>query len=654
MINWTDDERSLIGYQSAWQKAANLIDGTCFKPQLFVEGRFVSRFFTGVNWLFRLRSFIMRNRLYGFVLLTLLMTSTVVHADIPAGTNIPDQSKKNVTGQAPELPLRAIFYYPWFPNAWTQKGIYPYTHYSPSLGFYDSGNETIIQQHIAAMQYGRIEAGILSWWGQGHYTDGRVGTILAATAGHNFHWAIYHEGEGQGNPTVNEITADLIYLRDQYSQDPAFLKINGRFVVFVYADAADGCDMATRWAQANSIEINAYIVLKVFPGYKTCSDQPQNWHQYSPAKAVDQQIGYSYTISPGFWKVGETPRLERDLARWNQNIRDMVASGEPLQLITTFNEWGEGSSVESTVEWSSGSGYGDFLDALHNDGVVPFSKMYLPFIRTGGTSSAPSDPVLVGAGDIADCDTQDDEATAALLAAIPGTVFTTGDNVYDYGTDEEFANCYQPSWGMVKGRTFPSVGNHEYRTAGAGPYFAYFGAAAGKSGEGYYSYNLGAWHIIVLNSNCVEIGGCQAGSPQEQWLRQDLAANPTLCTLAYWHHPRFNSGNHGNHPAMEDFWQALYDYGAEVVLNGHAHSYERFAPQDPNGVADPMNGVLEFVVGTGGKNHTPLGEIQPNSEVANADTFGVLKLILHPTSFEWEFIPVAGKTFTDSGNRSCR
>ncbi len=405
--------------------------------------------------------------------------------------------------------------------------------------------------------------------------------------------------------------------------------------------------MATRWTQANSIEVNAYIVLKVFPGYKACSGQPQHWHQYSPAIAVDHQIGYSYTISPGFWLVGETPRLGRDLARWKQNIRDMAASGAPLQLITTFNEWGEGTSVESTLEWNSISGYGDYLDALHNNGALTF-KMYLPFIRTGGISPSPDDPVLVGAGDIADCSTQDDEATAALLASIPGTVYTTGDTVYDYGTAAEFANCYEPSWGLVKDRTFPSVGNHEYRTAGAGPYFAYFGAAAGKPGEGYYSYNLGGWHIIVLNSNCAEIGGCQAGSAQEQWLRKDLAANPRLCTLAYWHHPRFNSGKHGNHPAMEDFWQALYDSGVEVVLNGHAHSYERFAPQNPTGAADLVNGIQEFVVGTGGKDHSPMEVIQPNSEITNANTFGVLKFILHPTSYEWEFVPVAGKTFTDS------
>ena len=581
--------------------------------------------------------------------MTLLVASIAVLAILPTPESFPVQPETKTIEQQAELPIRAIFYYPWFPNAWTQSNIYPYTNYTPSSGYYDSGDETIIQQHIAAMQYGGIEAGILSWWGQGHHTDGRISPILAATTGRNFLWTIYHEGEAQADPSVNEITADLAYLRDQYSQDPSYLKLNDRFVVFVYADAGDGCDMATRWTQANTNDINAYIVLKVFPGYKTCSDQPQNWHQYSPAISADKQSGFSYTISPGFWKVGENPRLERNLDRWNQDIQDMVASGAPLQLITSFNEWGEGTAIESAMEWSSNSGYGAYLDALHTDGSGGFLH-YLPIVIKAGGSS---DPVLVGAGDIAECDRQDDEATADLLDLIPGTVYTAGDNVYDYGTAEEFANCYDPSWGRHKARTYPSAGNHEYRTDGAAPYYAYFGAAAGDPGKGYYSYDLGEWHIIVLNSNCSEIGGCEAGSPQEQWLRQDLAANSTLCTLAYWHDPRFNSGNHGNHPSVGDFWQALYDFGVDVVINGHAHHYERFAPQDPAGLADPVNGIREFIVGTGGKSHAALVEIQPNSEIANDDTFGVLKFILHPTGYDWEFIPVPGESFTDSGFETC-
>jgi len=267
-----------------------------------------------------------------------------------------------------------------------------------------------------------------------------------------------------------------------------------------------------------------------------------------------------------------------------------------------------------------------------------------------GTSIPDGDPVLVGSGDIAHCSSKGDEATAELLDSIPGTVFTTGDNVYPDGTIDQFMNCYEPTWGRHKDRTYPSVGNHEYHTPDAAGYFEYFGSAAGEPGKGYYSYDLGAWHIIVLNSNIP----VDAGSPQEQWLRTDLAAHPAACTLAYWHNPRFSSGTvHGSSPAMQPLWQALYDFGADVVLAGHEHNYERFAPQDPQGLADPTRGIREFVIGSGGRSHYTFGAPIPNSEVRNGDTYGVLKLTLHPASYSWEFIPEAGQTFTDSGNAPC-
>ncbi len=265
----------------------------------------------------------------------------------------------------------------------------------------------------------------------------------------------------------------------------------------------------------------------------------------------------------------------------------------------------------------------------------------------------------MGAGDIALCGSGGDEATAQLLDAIfsggaPGNVFTAGDNAYNSGTASEFADCYEPTWGRHKARTKPAPGNHDYNTGGASGYFGYFGAAAGDPSKGYYSYNLGTWHIIVVNSNCSEVGGCDAGSPQEQWLRADLAANPAVCTLAYWHHPRFSSSStHGSSTLTQAIWQALYDYDAEVVVSGHDHNYERFAPQDANGGADPAGGIRQFVVGTGGKSHYSFGAPIANSDVRNGDTYGVLKMTLHSTSFDWEFVPVAGKTFSDSGSQSC-
>lgn len=258
--------------------------------------------------------------------------------------------------------------------------------------------------------------------------------------------------------------------------------------------------------------------------------------------------------------------------------------------------------------------------------------------------------VLVGAGDIADCTSEGDEQTALLLDSISGTVFTTGDNAYSSGTDSQFARCYAPSWGRQKARTRPAPGNHDYRTADAGPYFAFYGVQAGDSGRGYYSYDLGAWHIVSLNSNI----DMKAGSEQEQWLRADLAATAARCVLAYWHHPRFSSGTeHGNAPKTAPLWQALYDHGAELVIAGHEHNYERFAPQTASGAADPERGMREFVVGTGGADHYPFGPPIANSEVRNGDTWGVLKLTLLPDSYRWRFVAVSGKTFSDSGSARC-
>ncbi len=257
---------------------------------------------------------------------------------------------------------------------------------------------------------------------------------------------------------------------------------------------------------------------------------------------------------------------------------------------------------------------------------------------------------LVGAGDIADCGSDGDEATAALLDAIPGTVFTAGDNAYDSGTATEFATCYEPSWGRHKDRTRPTLGNHDVRTDDGGPYYDYFGASAGQRGRGYYSYDIGAWHAVALNSNT----DVDAGSPQLQWLAADLAANPALCTVAYWHHPRFSSGDHGNDRSMGPMWDVLYAGGVDVVVNGHDHNYERFAPQSPAGTADPQRGIRQFVAGTGGRGLRSVGSPEANSEVRDDQAHGVLELTLFDTGYEWEFIPIDGQDFRDSGSAACR
>ena len=653
----------------------------------------------------------------------------------------------------PSFPIRAAFYYPWFPEAWNQQGFNPFTNYNPSLGFYDA-SQAVTKQHIAAMQYGGIQTGIASWWGQGSKTDTHIPGLLQAAAGTNFRWSIYYENESQGDPSVSQLTNDLTYLRDKYGNDPSFLRINGKFVVFVYADGADACGMADRWTQANTV--GAYIVLKVFSGYRTCASQPDSWHQYSPAVAADSQKGFSYAIAPGFWKKGDAVRLARDLNRWNQNVRDMVASGAPWQLVTTFNEWGEGTSVESAKEWETGSGYGAYLDALHNNGnggaaqptattvpstqttqptttnvpptqtsqptattivlptqtaqstvtnaaptqtsaatnvasptspaapsatattnpnTVPTSTSVPTFTaspipsptKTSTPVSTGSDPIIAAAGDIA-CDPSDgsfnggngtanncrQKAVSDLFVGKNfSAVLALGDIQYEDGAPSKYLQSFDPSWGRAKNLIHPAVGNHEYLTAGASGYYNYFGTAAGDKTKGYYSYDIGAWHLIALNSNCSQVGGCGAGSPQEQWLKADLAAHPAMCTLAYWHHPRFSSGEHGSNTSYDAFWKDLYAAGAEIVLSGHDHDYERFAPQNPSGAADP-NGIQQFVVGTGGKNHYAFNPTKPNSLVRNSDTYGILKLTLHPASYDWQFVPEPGKTFTDSGTMNCR
>lgn len=296
-------------------------------------------------------------------------------------------------------------------------------------------------------------------------------------------------------------------------------------------------------------------------------------------------------------------------------------------------------------------------DAVHVLSVASFPTATPSPIPTATNTPAPTatpDPnaiVFVGAGDIADCSRSQDEATAKLLDNIPGTVYTVGDNAYPNGTLSEYNNCYGPTWGRHKARTLPAIGDNEYNTGSATGYFTYYGATAGDPTKGYYSYDLGSWHIIVLNSNCSNIGGCSSSSPQGQWLQADLAANPRACTLAIFHEPLFSSS--GGDIDMRDFWAPLYAAGADIVLNGHRHNYERFALQNPDGAADPARGIREFVVGTGGSSLSSFGQQPANSQVRNNNTNGVLKFTLHPTSYDWQFIPIAGQTFTDSGSAQC-
>jgi Calcineurin-like phosphoesterase len=292
-------------------------------------------------------------------------------------------------------------------------------------------------------------------------------------------------------------------------------------------------------------------------------------------------------------------------------------------------------------------------------------------------TAAEDDPVIVAAGDIA-CSPTNNHFNGGLgdntnncrqlntsnlvLAANPEAALALGDNQYDCGSYEAYLQSYDLSWGRFKSITKPAVGNHEYLTSGdpdctaandgAAGYYRYFGSAAGDPSQGYYSFDVGTWHIIALNTQCRSAGGCSINSPQGQWLQADLAAHTNYCTLAYWHIPLFSSGGRANNNSRA-FWEMLYAGNADLILTGHDHTYERFAPQASDGTLDERRGIREFVVGTGGSNPTSFVSVEPNSEVRNDETAGILKLTLHPTSYDWEFIPEAGKTFTDSGSTDC-
>jgi 3',5'-cyclic AMP phosphodiesterase CpdA len=266
---------------------------------------------------------------------------------------------------------------------------------------------------------------------------------------------------------------------------------------------------------------------------------------------------------------------------------------------------------------------------------------------------------VYAAGDIADCRNYRPEDSAAAKTAMliagrlaeekDAAVLTLGDTTYPVGLPIEFANCYEPSWGRFKSRTYPAPGNHDYYTPQAIGYYGYFGAAAGPGRRGYYSFDLGGWHVISLNSNL---------KPEEQrkqmaWLKKDLEEHPARCTLAYWHHPMYSSGGHGNNRQMEDAWKMLHAAGADLVLSSHDHDYERFAPQDSEGRRDDVRGMREFVVGTGGATLTPFRFRKSNSEVSDNSTHGVLRIVLKERGYEWEFLPVEQGGFSDRGSALC-
>jgi len=635
-------------------------------------------------------------------------------------TNSPNPSSTPSADDQPGFPIRAVFYYPWFPEAWNQQGFNPFTNYTPSLGLYDSSSLSVVQNHISAMTYGRFNAAILSWWGQGSHSDQRVATILGATPGSSnphFRWTLYYENESQGDPSVSQIQNDLSYIQSHYGSNPSFLRVNGKFVVFVYADPLDGCAMADRWAQAdNALGHPAYLVLKVFAGYRTCTSQPDSWHQYSPAVATDQQKGFSYAISPGFWKKGEAVRLQRNLTTWNSNVSSMVASGDPWQLVTTFDEWGEGTSVESAAEWASSSGYGQYLDVLHNNGSgspppptsapqptrtsTPPSFPSPTPTRTGTQPPLPTptrtttpppagnDPILFYTSDLVSGGSLSRAQAVVgliqnLMSQHPGTqmlVASGGDNEQE---NSPTVSNYQSNFGTTFGAfvtqgIFMQVrGNHDIQSAGSytdfdgtvhstgAAYWDYFGANAhmaninGKKLTD-YSYDLGTWHIVGLD----QLNG-SVNTNSLSFLTSDLAAHASsTCQIVYWHVPTYSSGaSHGDATGLKPLNQAEYNAGVDIQLNGHDHDYQRFYPINPNGVRDDAHGITTFVAGIGAEDNRT-GSQTSVAQAASAvylDTFpggsghaiGVIQFILHATSADYSLYDANNGAVLDSGTIVC-
>ncbi len=274
-----------------------------------------------------------------------------------------------------------------------------------------------------------------------------------------------------------------------------------------------------------------------------------------------------------------------------------------------------------------------------------------------GDGDASSSVVIAAAGDISDDSVGYQQKTSDLIFGNGyDAVLLLGDNQYEKGSLSDYNKYYEPTWGRFKTITYPAAGNHEYSTSNASGYFSYFGTRAGEANKGYYSFDLGSWHVIALNTNDNNCGyvGCGASSSQVAWLKEDLQKNTQKCTLAFWHHPRFNSGaSHGNFSGAQAFWDVLYAAGADVVLNGHEHIYERFDPQDPSAAPDAQKGIRQFTVGTGGRGFYGLGTTKANSAVRRNDTYGVLKMTLRADAYDWEFVPIAGSTFADKGAGQC-
>lgn len=631
-----------------------------------------------------------------------------------------------------------------------------------------SGAGARVRTDLASLAWADVDGALVHWDGRGTASDQKLAALLAGIVSLHSQVraaALIRSVRGSARARVRALA--------RLRSSPGYLRIAGRPVVVVQRKASRrSCAEVRHWRAAAQ---GWWLAMAAFPGSARCHASADAWFRDTPVRRT-AQVGDSFLIRPGYWPTkARRPVVTRSLASWRRSIQMMVASHRPLQLIDSFNDWAHGSAVAASRAWSSASGFGAYLDALHDQSspvvqppvvqppvveppvVAPPSGAAAPPTVAGATVSgvtaheatltsvvsAGTDaaamsvefgptaaygqttaPVtlaagsavhsvaitvsslsaavgyharlvvssaagsvassdlgfttlpdtrtvrVAAAGDIACAPTdasfnggvgtatacQQKATSDAIVAGGYDAVLPLGDTQYNAGTTPAFNASYRPSWGRVDAIAHPVVGNHEYGTPGAAQYFQYFGASAGMPGHGWYSYELGSWHVIALNANCALIdGGCGTGSPEETWLRADLASHPVQCTLAYWHQPLFTSGQEGPAVAMSTIWADLTSAGADLVLNGHEHDYERFAPQTATGQLDTAHGMPEIIAGTGGANHRALHKTRmPNSVTSDSTSFGFLDLALNSGAYSWNFVPVAGGTFHDSGTASCR
>lgn len=593
--------------------------------------------------------------------------STVVLAVLPGASTSSLIASREARKHGPELVIRSAP--DRQPAAPVTAAIYdtrdpaaqPIRHH-PVAKPYRAGTSATFARQLPAFAWGRLEAGIMPWDPATPATDLPLANALrtTATAGSPVRWGARLSLEDLGDPSAADIGTALLELDRRFGRAPAYLRVAGRPVVFVLTAATDTCSAVSRWRKGNAI--GAYLVMDTFDGASKCKSRPDAFYTDRSDLAA-ARTSSSYAISPGSFRADESlPQVNRDLPRWAARVRAMNKAKVRWRIVNSFNDWVNGSAVENATEWlSAKSPFGNYLDILHQGGKAPKETRIQNVATVGDIVCDPSNQYFNHGNGVGDkC--RHKAVFDVMQSWQPLDAFLMlGDGQYETGQIGTWAAGYDPTFGQLRAITYPVPGNHEYLAAprdGAG-YFDYWngpGAFSGPAGDrdkGYYSFNLGAWHIVALNTNCSKAGGCETGSTQEKWLRADLAKNARPCTLAFWHQAYFTGGGEGPATRSFAFWRDLRTYGAEMVLTGHNHDYERFRPQVESGRYDPSGGLREFVIGTGGKNLVPFIS-KPDGFVVRQDTtYGAVQLKLKERSYTWRFQPIAGKTFKDSGSANC-